>query len=48
MEPLLLPSIPGYNQIDVAMGSGFVTITLKVTDTLGQTASASQQVELYL
>jgi len=44
----LTDNLNGYNQIDVAMGSGFVTITLKVTDTLGQTASASQQVELYL
>jgi PKD repeat protein len=44
----LTSNLNGYDQIDVAMGSCFVTITLKVTDMLGQTASVSQRVELYL
>jgi PKD repeat protein len=34
--------------IDVAMGTGVVTITLKVTDTNGQTASVSHTVKLVL
>jgi hypothetical protein len=40
----------GYDQIDVILlptgGSATVTITLTVTDTIGQTASVSQQVTI--
>jgi len=35
-----------YDQIDVSMGTGVVTTTLRITDTLGQTASVSETVTL--
>ncbi|MBU0685589.1 MAG: PKD domain-containing protein [Candidatus Thermoplasmatota archaeon] len=44
----LTDSLSGYDQIDVAMGFGVATITLRVTDTNGQTASVSHTVKLVL